>query len=189
MLPACAHSIYSPSTSPSLCHTHMQCESHTSPMARYRLPSLSEDSEDSEQKEPAEEEEEEESSLSRVSTSLFKQVGVLFYLSIVVPKKPRNQLLWLSWLIGVRQRNMTVYNCIYVWLFSVPLTLWHHYRCCTSLLRVRGSARQERSGGEYLLQCWRHSLHCTLLLIVLVISSGSWEWPRSYASLHWLLEF
>jgi len=80
-------------------------------MARYRLPSLSEDSEDSEQKEPAKEEEEEESSLSRVSTSLFKQVG--WYLSIVVHKKPRNQLLWLSWLIGVRQRNMTVYNCIY----------------------------------------------------------------------------
>lgn len=91
LLPACAHSIYSPSTSLSLCHTHMQCESHTSPMARYRLPSLSEDSEDSEQKEPAEEEEEEESSLSRVSTSLFKQVG--WYLSIIVHKKPRNQLL------------------------------------------------------------------------------------------------
>jgi len=76
LLPACTHSIYSPSTSLSLYHTHMQCESHTSPMARYRLPSLSEDSEDSEQKEPAEEEEEEESSLSR-SSSGEKKANIL----------------------------------------------------------------------------------------------------------------
>lgn len=120
LLPACAHSIYSPSTSPSLCHTHMQCESHTSPMVRYRLPSLSEDSEDSEQKEPAEEEEEEESSLSRVSTSLFKQVGWLCCLLICSSLQETQNSVVVAVLANRSQAEK--YDCLQLHI-RIPLTL------------------------------------------------------------------
>ena len=55
-----------------------QCESHTSPMRRYRLPSFSNDSEDSEQKEVV------EFSLSKVPSSLLKQVGGLLKCTILL---------------------------------------------------------------------------------------------------------
>lgn len=55
-----------------------QCESHTSPMRRYRLPSFSNDLEDSEQKEV------EEFSLSKVPSSLLKQVGGLLQCTMLL---------------------------------------------------------------------------------------------------------
>ena len=69
----CAHLFFHNHTPMYMYPYLTQCESHTSPMRRYRLPSFSNDSEDSEQKEV------EEFSLSKVPSSLLKQVGGLLH--------------------------------------------------------------------------------------------------------------